>query len=167
MPKNELIEGLGLDQYKYDFRTEDQPVFLTDRADYPNAATVLVLVDGAELEPPPQFTRCLYLFDGNDEAAVAQARALWRRWQARGEALTYWQQAERGWHKAMAEQLDADRTRRVSGPEADARAYLLLRPYLRQSVRVEITDPADPAPYWLVSSRHPRALASALNTRDA
>ncbi|MBM0126959.1 DUF3093 domain-containing protein [Pimelobacter simplex] len=66
-----------------------------------------------------------------------------------------------------AEALDADRTRRVSGPEADARAYLLLRPYLRQSVRVEITDPADPAPYWLVSSRHPRALASALNTRDA
>ena len=30
---------------------EDQPVFLTDRADYPNGATVLVLVDGAELEP--------------------------------------------------------------------------------------------------------------------
>ncbi|GAA4096282.1 DUF3093 domain-containing protein [Nocardioides kongjuensis] len=62
-----------------------------------------------------------------------------------------------------AEALDADRTRRVSGPEADARAYLLLRPYLRQSVKVEITDPADPVPYWLVSSRHPRALAGALN----
>jgi hypothetical protein len=62
-----------------------------------------------------------------------------------------------------AEALDAERTRRVSGPEADARAYLLLRPYLRRSVKVEITDPADPAPYWLVSSRHPRALADALN----
>jgi len=81
---------------------EDQPVFLTDQADYPNGATVLVLVDGAVLEPSPQFTRCLYLFDGNDEAAVAQARELWRRWQERGEALTYWQQTERGWHKAMA-----------------------------------------------------------------
>ena len=37
-------------------------------------------------------------------------------------------------------------------------------------VRVEITDPADPAPYWLVSSRHPDALAGALSsltgTRD-
>ncbi|WP_408895590.1 DUF3093 domain-containing protein [Nocardioides sp. R1-1] len=62
-----------------------------------------------------------------------------------------------------AEALDAERTRRVAGPEADARAYLLLRPYLRQSVKVEITDPADPVPYWLVSSRHPRALAGALN----
>ena len=34
---------------------EDQPMFLTDQADYPNGATVLVLVDGAEAEPPPQF----------------------------------------------------------------------------------------------------------------
>jgi hypothetical protein len=62
-----------------------------------------------------------------------------------------------------AEALDADQTRRVSGPEADARAYLLLRPYLKRSVKVEIVDPADPAPYWLVSSRHPRALAVAIN----
>ncbi|MBU2696487.1 DUF3093 domain-containing protein [Pimelobacter sp. 30-1] len=62
-----------------------------------------------------------------------------------------------------AQPLDADQTRRVSGPEADVRAFLLLRPYLKQSVKVEITDPADPAPYWLVSSRHPKALAGALN----
>ena len=72
-------------------------MFLTDEADFPNGATVLVLVDGAEVEPPPQFTRCLYMFEGNDEAAVAQARALWQRLRARGEALTYWQQTERGW----------------------------------------------------------------------
>jgi DNA polymerase-3 subunit chi len=81
---------------------EDQPVFLTDAADFPNGATVLVLVDGAEVEPPPQFTRCLYMFDGNDEAAVAQARDFWRRLRDRGEALTYWQQTERGWQKTMA-----------------------------------------------------------------
>jgi DNA polymerase III subunit chi len=79
---------------------EDQPVFLTDEADFPNGATVLVLVDGAEVEPPPQFTRCLYMFEGNDEAGVAQARALWQRLRDRGETLTYWQQTERGWHKA-------------------------------------------------------------------
>jgi len=80
---------------------EEQPVFLTHEADYPNGATVLVLVDGAEVEPPPQFTRCLYLFDGNDESAVAQARDFWRRLRERGETLTYWQQTERGWQKAM------------------------------------------------------------------
>ncbi len=50
----------------------------------------------------------------------------------------------------------------MAGPEADARAYLLLRPYLKRAVRVEITDPADPAPYWLVSSRRPEELARAV-----
>ena len=59
--------------------------------------------------------------------------------------------------------LDADATRRLAGVEADARAYLLLRPYLKRAVRVEITDPADPAPYWLVSTRHPDELAAALD----
>lgn len=58
--------------------------------------------------------------------------------------------------------LDATETRRIAGPDADARAYLLLRPYLKRSVRVEVADPADPTPYWLVSSRHPEALATAL-----
>lgn len=66
-------------------------------------------------------------------------------------------------HLGSVEALDVAETRRVSGPAADARAYLLLRPYLKRSVKVEITDPADPAPYWLVSSRHPRALAGALH----
>jgi hypothetical protein len=60
--------------------------------------------------------------------------------------------------------LDADATRRAAGVDADARAFLLLRPYLRRSVRVEITDPADPAPYWLVSTRHPDELAAALQS---
>jgi len=58
--------------------------------------------------------------------------------------------------------LDADATRRTAGVDADARAFLLLRPYLKRAVRVTITDPADPAPYWLVSTRHPDRLAEAL-----
>lgn len=58
--------------------------------------------------------------------------------------------------------LDADQTRRAAGVEADARAYLLLRPYLKRAVRVEIDDPADPTPYWLVSTRRPEELARAL-----
>ena len=60
------------------------------------------------------------------------------------------------------ETLDAEQTRRVAGVEADARAYLLLRPYLKRSVRVEIADPADPTPYWLISTRHPAELSAAL-----
>ena len=63
--------------------------------------------------------------------------------------------------------LDAERTRRVAGVEADARAHLLLRPYLKEAVRIEITDPSDPTPYWLVHSRHAEALAEALRRATA
>jgi hypothetical protein len=65
-------------------------------------------------------------------------------------------------HLGTVEALDAENTRRVSGRDADARAFLVLRPYVKRAVRVEVTDPHDPTPYWLVSSRHPEALAAAL-----
>jgi hypothetical protein len=58
--------------------------------------------------------------------------------------------------------LDPEETRRLAGVDADARAYLLLRPYLKRAVKVEITDPADPAPYWLVCTRRPEDLVRAL-----
>lgn len=60
------------------------------------------------------------------------------------------------------EALDAAGTRRVHGVDADARAYLLTRPYLKRSVKVPVNDPADPTPYWLLSSRHPQRLAEAI-----
>jgi hypothetical protein len=61
-----------------------------------------------------------------------------------------------------AEPLDKEATRRIHGVDADARAFLVTRPYLHRAVRIPIEDPADPTPYWLVSSRHPRRLAEAL-----
>ena len=66
-----------------------------------------------------------------------------------------------------AEPLDADETRRVHGVDADARAFLLTRPYLKRSVKVTVADPADRTPYWLVSTRHPHRLAAALTTSGA
>ena len=64
------------------------------------------------------------------------------------------------------EPLDPDATRRILGVEADARAYLLVRAYCGGSVRVAVDDPADPAPYWLVSTRNPTALATSLVARS-
>lgn len=66
-----------------------------------------------------------------------------------------------------AEALDADATWQVAGPKADARAFLLLRPYLKRAVKVEITDPADPAPYWLINTRHPDTLVAAIRALTA
>jgi hypothetical protein len=65
-------------------------------------------------------------------------------------------------HLGVVQPLDPQETRMLAGRGADARAYLLIRPYLRRAVRVDIADPADPAPYWLVATRHPDRLASAL-----
>ena len=62
----------------------------------------------------------------------------------------------------LPEALDEEAARRAFGVEADARAYLVLRPYVRGAVRVHVLDPDDPAPYWLVSSRRPERLAQAL-----
>lgn len=67
-------------------------------------------------------------------------------------------------HLGQIDALDPEASRRVAGRDADARAYLVLRPYLKRAVRIEITDPADPVPYWLVSSRHPEDLARALTS---
>lgn len=58
--------------------------------------------------------------------------------------------------------LDAEGTRRVRGPAADPRAYVATRAWLTRSVQVWLEDPADDTPYWVVGTRDPEALATAL-----
>ena len=48
------------------------------------------------------------------------------------------------------------------GPKLDARAWLLIRGWIDPVVKVDVTDAADPAPYWLVSTRHPESVVAAL-----
>jgi hypothetical protein len=50
------------------------------------------------------------------------------------------------------------------GTRLDARAWLMLRGWIPGVVRIEITDDADPTPYWLVSTRRPEELAEALTS---
>ncbi len=66
------------------------------------------------------------------------------------------------WAMGEVTALDAEETRRLLGPEADRRAFHIVRGYVPTAVSVEITDPADPTPYWLVSTRRPESLARAL-----
>lgn len=61
-----------------------------------------------------------------------------------------------------AEALDAERTRAALGPELDARAYLCLRGWVKTSVRVQVSDPQDPTPYWIISTRRPEQLVAAI-----
>src|SRR3954447_10744304 len=48
------------------------------------------------------------------------------------------------------------------GVDLDARAWLCIRGWIDPVVRVPITDPADPAPYWLGSPPPPEELIAAL-----
>jgi Protein of unknown function (DUF3093) len=61
------------------------------------------------------------------------------------------------------EVLDAEQMRQALGPALDARAFLCLRGWIATGVRFTLTDPADPTPYWLVSSRRPDQLAEAVS----
>jgi hypothetical protein len=64
----------------------------------------------------------------------------------------------------QAQALDAEAMRRQAGRDADARAHLVVRPYLKRGVRVDVADPADPVPYWLLSCRRPERLVAALES---
>ncbi|HUA40276.1 MAG TPA: DUF3093 domain-containing protein [Streptosporangiaceae bacterium] len=58
--------------------------------------------------------------------------------------------------------LDEAQTRALCGPRADPRAYLLIRPYLRCAVYIEVTGTDPASPYWLLQTRHPAELAAAI-----
>lgn len=59
------------------------------------------------------------------------------------------------------EALDAPATRLLLGPQADPTARLFVRGYIRQAVVVRPLH-GEPAPYWLVSTRHPQQVIAAV-----
>ena len=58
--------------------------------------------------------------------------------------------------------LSGDALRSALGPDLDARAFVCLRGWVHSAVRVELCDPQDPTPYWIVSTRRPGELVAAL-----
>jgi DNA polymerase III subunit chi len=76
-----------------------QPIWLTEKDENPNAASMAVLVDGVAAGDLSGFARCADMFDGNDNAAVEAARERWRRAREAGHLLTYWQQTPSGWER--------------------------------------------------------------------
>ncbi len=76
---------------------EDQPIWLTDRDENPNAARMLILTDGMTSTRLADFDRCLDVFDGNNPQATAAARDRWSVAKAAGHELHYWQQTDTGW----------------------------------------------------------------------
>ncbi len=76
-----------------------QPVVLAPDAANPNAANVRFFVDRAVPDSAEGYERLVYLFDGHDPDAVAEARAAWKAL-SDGNVTTYWQQDTAGrWQK--------------------------------------------------------------------
>ena len=76
-----------------------QPIVLTTETANPNGAAALFLVDGAEAGELDGYARCVVLFDGRDEVALAGARAQWSEVKRQGRPVSYWKQQGRGWEK--------------------------------------------------------------------
>ena len=79
-----------------------QPIFLTSELENPNAATMLVRLSGAETsENDEAFDLVAIVFEGSDEAALAHARAEWRRLKDQGRTISYWREGDDGgWERA-------------------------------------------------------------------
>lgn len=78
-----------------------------------------------------------------------------------GESLLEWE-----W-TGDVEVLDEQRTRALLGVDADVRAFVVQRTWINEAIRIDVQDPADPHPYWLVSSRRPVHLAEAIRRARA
>jgi hypothetical protein len=61
-----------------------------------------------------------------------------------------------------ARALNPEQARALRTQDADPRAFMLLRSYVKTAVRVEVIDPRDPHPYLYLSSRHPERLAATI-----
>lgn len=79
-----------------DSNAPEQPVLLTTSDANANEAKVRFFVEGASSEDLAGYERAIHLFDGNDPDAVDNARTQWKRSQAAGHSVTYWQQDEAG-----------------------------------------------------------------------
>ena len=79
---------------------ERQPVLITTDEANANGAEALFLLDGAEPGSLAGFERCIILFEGRDETALALARSRWKTLKADGAVVSYWQEnPDRGWEK--------------------------------------------------------------------
>ena len=75
--------------------------------------------------------------------------------------------AKIGWEWVSgATALDSEQSRTALNAAADGRTWLLVRPFLKGCVQVDLDDPADPHRHWLLGSRHPSQLAAAINARS-
>jgi hypothetical protein len=65
-------------------------------------------------------------------------------------------------HLGQVQVILPDAKRRALGPDLDPAAFVLHSGWVGPVLRVTLTDPADPTPYWVFSVRHAEELAALL-----
>lgn len=80
---------------------QNEPAVVTSTDNFANAPHVVFLVDRASLlEDVSAHERVVYMFNGQDDEALAEARVAWKEVRGKGLESTYWQQDENGrWQK--------------------------------------------------------------------
>lgn len=74
-----------------------QPVYLTDKAENPNDADMLVLCNQQTVpENIEDFALCCDFLDGRNDQSVEDGRSRWKQYKEAGYTLTYWQQTDTG-----------------------------------------------------------------------
>ncbi len=73
-----------------------QPIWLTDKDENPNEATILIAGGGAVATDLSNFSLVCEMFADHDEEIVTAARARWKLYKEAGYNLTYWQQTDSG-----------------------------------------------------------------------
>ncbi|MBV1704617.1 MAG: DNA polymerase III subunit chi [Hyphomicrobiales bacterium] len=83
-----------------------QPILIRSGPENRNAAAMRLAIARAALAPAldaaagdAPYERAILLFDGTDEAELADARAQWRGLKERGLPLAYWRRDGAGWRR--------------------------------------------------------------------
>jgi hypothetical protein len=62
--------------------------------------------------------------------------------------------------------LDFKEFKRIRGVDADPASYLQIRFWVSSAIKIDLRDPKDKTPYWLISTNRANELAKLLNVAD-
>ena len=64
------------------------------------------------------------------------------------------------------EALEFKDYKRIRGVDADPASYLQIRFWVSTAIKIDLRDPKDKTPYWLISTNRANELAKVLNVAD-
>ena len=64
------------------------------------------------------------------------------------------------------EALEFKEYKRIRGVDADPASYLQIRFWVSTAIKIDLRDPKDKTPYWLISTNRANELAKVLNVAD-